>query len=411
VETWWVRALWLLTTTAVVLAQIPVLRSSFIRVRHLCQEPSCNSGQLDAQALQALHAVGIPIQAFAAWDDLLLLTSIAVFCAVGGLIIWRRAGDRMGVIAGFTLVLFGGVTFPMGTPMDILNVEGPVWGLPVNLLALAGSIGITLFMFLFPDGRFVPRWTAIFVLLSVVQDCSAYLAPGSAFDAQDGSSANSFLSILWVAGLLTMVGVQVYRYRAVSGPTERQQTKWVVSGIAAALLSFLSLIFVGALIPFVSHTGAIFLLFNALFRFVMLPIPVSIGFAMLRYRLWDVDLLINRALVYVSLTVTTVGLYVGAVIGLQTLFRAVTSQHSDLAIAIATLAVAALFNPWRHRLQGFIDRRFYRRRYDAARVLAAFNTRLRDEVDLDQLTSDLLAATQETLQPRSLALWLPGGKE
>jgi hypothetical protein len=96
---------------------------------------------------------------------------------------------------------------------------------------------------------------------------------------------------------------------------------------------------------------------------------------------------------------------------LQTLFRAVTSQHSDLAIAIATLAVAALFNPWRHRLQGFIDRRFYRRRYDAARVLAAFNTRLRDEVDLDQLTSDLLAATQETLQPRSLALWLPGGKE
>jgi hypothetical protein len=108
--------------------------------------------------------------------------------------------------------------------------------------------------------------------------------------------------------------------------------------------------------------------------------------------------------------VTTVGIYVAGVIGLQALFGAITGQSSDLAIAIATLAVAALFNPWRHRLQGFIDRRFYRRKYDAARVLASFSTRLRDEVDLDQLSADLLSATQETLQPRSLALWLPGGE-
>jgi hypothetical protein len=403
------RALWLLTTAAVLLAWVPVMRRSFVRIHHLCVEPNCNSGQLSPQAAGALHALGIPIEAFAAWDDLLVLISIAVFAGVGGLITWRRQ-DRIGILAGFTLVLFGGITFPLGSPMEVLQIEGPVWGPPANILALAGSVGITLFIFMFPDGRFVPRWAAAFVVASTLQDFLSYLAPGSALDAQDGTSVNPVLSFLWLVGLVTMVVVQVYRYRVVSNPVERQQTKWVVLGIATALLSFLALITLAATIPGVSNTGGIFLVFDSAFRLVMLPIPLGIGFAMLRYRLWDVDVLINRALVYVSLTVTTVGLYVGGVIGLQALFRAVTGQHSDLAIAIATLAVAALFNPWRHRLQRFIDRRFYRRRYDAARVLAAFNARLRDEVDLDQLTSDLLSATQETLQPRALALWLPGGE-
>lgn len=405
-----VLVVWALTVAAVLLAWVPVLRHSFVRIHHLCQEPNCNSGQLNSQAVSALHAAGIPVQAFAAWDDLLVLLSIAVFCLVGGLIIWRRQ-DRMGILAGFTLVLFGGITFPLGSPMEVLQNEGPFWGPPANLLALAGSVGITLFIFMFPDGRFVPRWALIFAAGATVQDFLSYLAPGSALDAQDGTSVNAVLSIVWLSGLLVMVGAQVYRYRAVSNPTQRQQTKWVVLGIATALLSFLVLIFVLGTVPSVSRIGPVFLLIDSVFRLVMLPIPIGIGFAMLRYRLWDVDVLINRALVYVSLTVTTVGLYAGGVVALQALFRAVTGQHSDLAIAIATLAVAALFNPWRHRVQGFIDRRFYRRRYDATRVLAAFSARLRDEVDLDQLSSDLLLATQETLQPRSLALWLPEAQQ
>lgn len=405
-----VRVLWVLTTAAVLLAYIPVLRDSVVRVHQLCTEPNCNSGQLDTQAVAALHAAGIPIQIFAAWDDLLVLISLTVFSAVGSLIIWRRSTDRMGILAGFTLVLFGGITFPLGTPMDVLRIEGPSWGPAVNLLAMIGGIAITLFIFLFPDGRFVPHWMAFFGILGSLQTVPSYLAPGSALDSQDGTTANPVLSIVWIAGLIVMVGTQVYRYRAVSNPVERQQTKWVVLGITAAIGTFLTLILTSAAIPAVSHVGGIFLVFQTLFRLVMLPIPIGIGFAMLRYRLWDVDLFINRALVYLSLTVTTIGLYAGSVIGLQALFRTVTGQSSDLAIAIATLAVAALFNPWRHRLQGFIDRRFYRRKYDAARVLAAFTARLRDEVDIEQLSTDLLVAAQETLQPRSVALWLPGGE-
>jgi hypothetical protein len=127
----------------------------------------------------------------------------------------------------------------------------------------------------------------------------------------------------------------------------------------------------------------------------------------MRYHLYDIDVVINRALVYGSLTISLAALYLLGVVGLQALFRTVTGQSSDLAIAIVTLAIAALFNPWRRRLQSFIDQRFYRRKYDAARILAVFNSRLRDEVDLRRLESDILTVVGETVHPDRAALWLP----
>ena len=125
------------------------------------------------------------------------------------------------------------------------------------------------------------------------------------------------------------------------------------------------------------------------------------GVAILRYRLYDIDLIINRTLVYGSLTVTLVSLYFGGVVVTQTLFRALTGQQQQpqLAIVVSTLAIAALFNPLRHRIQSLIDRRFYRKKYDAARVLEAFSARLRDETDLDRLEGDVVAVVRETVQP------------
>ena len=145
---------------------------------------------------------------------------------------------------------------------------------------------------------------------------------------------------------------------------------------------------------------------NTIFPVILLLIPLSIGFSILRYRLYDIDLLINRTLVYGSLTALLALLYFGLIVALQALFQGLFHQNNAVAIVVSTLAIAALFQPLRHRIQTLIDRRFYRRKYDAARTLAAFSLTLRNEVDLATLSEHLVAIVQETMQPAHLSLWV-----
>jgi hypothetical protein len=193
----------------------------------------------------------------------------------------------------------------------------------------------------------------------------------------------------------------------VSTPVQRQQTKWIVYSLAVTILLALGILVApniafpamrpGALLSSVSDIVA-----NAFLTLL----PVSFGVAMLRYRLYDIDIIINRTLVYATLTALLALIYIGSIIAVQSLLRGVLNQNSNIAIVVSTLVIAALFQPLRHRVQAAIDRRFYRRKYDAARILAAFSTTLRNEVDLEHLTEDLLAVVQESMQPTHLSLWL-----
>jgi hypothetical protein len=137
-------------------------------------------------------------------------------------------------------------------------------------------------------------------------------------------------------------------------------------------------------------------------------VAVAIGFAVLKYRLYDIDVVINRTVVYGALTATLVAIYFGGVATIQAIFRGITAQEEQpqLAIVVSTLVIAALFNPLRRRIQGFIDRRFYRSKYDARKTLEAFSAKLRDETDLDALSEDLVGVVQETMQPAHVSLWL-----
>jgi hypothetical protein len=166
--------------------------------------------------------------------------------------------------------------------------------------------------------------------------------------------------------------------------------------------------------PVEALSTTLFALIDGLVVFAL--IPLAAGIAILRHRLYDIDVIINRALVYGSLTVLLVATYFGGVVGLQYAFRAATGQESQLAVVASTLAIAALFGPLRRRVQGLVDRRFYRRKYDAAKTLATFNVRLRDETDLDALSSDLVGVARRTVQPAHVSLWLrpetgPKGKQ
>ena len=200
---------------------------------------------------------------------------------------------------------------------------------------------------------------------------------------------------------------QLYRYARVSDAIQRQQTKWVVFGVAVAVAGLLTTIFtVGAAVDLPPEEVGPKMLSMLLMDAFALFIPLSIGVAVLRARLFDIDVVINRTLVFGSLTATLVALYFGGIVLLQRVFVLLTGEKSTLAVVASTVLIAALFNPLRRRIQCFIDRRFYRRKYDARKTLEALSAKLRDETDFDALNAELVGVINETMQPAHVSLWL-----
>jgi hypothetical protein len=203
--------------------------------------------------------------------------------------------------------------------------------------------------------------------------------------------------LMLVAGLAAVISLFA-RFRRARGD-ERQQIKWFA--YAAALTLFWTFLVEG-----IPDSSRVFEAATAVVGVLVIPsIPIAAGVAIFRYRLYDIDRIINRTLVYAALTGVLVAVYVGSVVLLQILFRSLTGGESTLAIVASTLAIAALFNPLRRGIQGFIDRRFYRTKYDARETLAAFSARLRDETDLETLAGDLVTVVGETVQPAHVSLW------
>jgi hypothetical protein len=200
---------------------------------------------------------------------------------------------------------------------------------------------------------------------------------------------------------------QVYRYRRVSTPVHRQQTKWVVFAAAVAGAGLVGTSTLGTAVPAMEQSGPLGqMIGTTLTEGFVLLIPLSIGVAMVRSGLYEIDVIINRTLVYGSLTAALVVLYFGGIVVLQRGFVLLTGEKSTLAVVASTLAIAALFNPLRRRVQALVDRRFYRRKYDAAKTLEAFSARLREETDLGTLTADLVGVVGEAMQPAHVSLWL-----
>src|SRR5215204_1634241 len=358
------------------------------------------------------------------YDPWLDNTITAVFYpTVGALVASRRPENPV----GWLLCLYG-VAISIGyvcaeyaiyallaQPNSLPASEAPVW---IVSWILPIIIGLQAFLYLlFPTGRLPSRrwrwvaWlTGTLVLVGVISGAFStgalmgILGPIRNPLGIEGFTGVYIALVVFISTVaLGVVVLSVFmRLRHATG-VERQQIKWFAYAAAASVIAG----GLAYLLPIVVDTPLWFERMGFALNIAFIPsIPIAIGIAILRYRLYDIDRLINRTLVYGSLTVVLILLYVGSVVALQGILRALTGQESQLAVVASTLVIAALFNPLRRRVQGLVDRRFYRRKYDAAKTLAAFSTRLRDETDLDTLVNDLVEVARGTVQPAHVSLWL-----
>jgi hypothetical protein len=395
-----------LLTLALFIATLPI---QFDYLRTPCPETPClDDGRLTPENLQALQALGFSADFYAAGIIAFDILFAAVYLLIAAMIFIRKSDDGLALFVALMLVTFGIATF--SDSFEHLATHLLTWRLPLHFVRFIGDIAIIIFLFIFPDGRFVPRWTRLLALIWTLTRAPVYFFPHSSLNPETWPALYDGLLFLAVlgAGLLA----QLYRYRYVSNSSQRQQTKWVVFGLMVAGSGYLGLVSLVVFAPSLEQTleQNFFIrlaVYSAAYLFILL-IPISIGIAILRSRLWDIDILINRTLVYGLLTLSLAFIYFASVVIFQAFFRAVTEQNSQVAIVISTLVIAALFAPWRRVVQNFIDRRFYRRRYDAAKALAGFSATARDEVDLEILTAELLRMVEETIQPAHVSLWLRG---
>jgi hypothetical protein len=315
-----------------------------------------------------------------------------------------------------------GLAKPDTVPFPVVSYALVEW----LWLPTVGLLAIYLLL-LFPDGRLPSRrwrplaWLSGLVIVLLCVD--GVLAPGELTDLEgvrnpfglEGApwlvDAEIVLLLIFVACILASVVSLILRYRH-SGGEVREQIKWIAlagSLVGLLLSTVLGLIIVAEVMRGSGGSTPLWvqgLLFVMVLSFA--GVPVAIGIAVLKYRLYDIDLLINRTLVYGSLTVSLAVVYFGGVTVTQAIFRALTGQEEQpqLAVVVSTLVIAAIFNPLRRRVQAFVDRRFYRKKYDAAKTLEEFGARLRDQTDIETLSSNLLAVARETVQPSHVSLWL-----
>lgn len=358
-------------------------------------------------------------------EDIFTVLAMGVWALVGALLISLQPQNPFGWIFSLTALIsvmdqfafgyayYGYVAHPGSLPGVEMMILWLTWGSRVAIL-----FPITLLLILFPTGRpLSPGWgrliwlSALATILAVLASMIAPLPNTNfpfplAFEQPDSTTLIVIRSVAWAAFALLYfcagaASVSLFIRLTRASGVERQQIKWfvliVTLSLPAPILTALGLIFET---PFLFRIGIWFLI-----AFIA-GIPIASFLAIVRYRLWDIDIIIRRTLVYSLVTLVLALIYFGSVIVLQWLFTAVTNQESPLAIVISTLLIAALFNPLRHRVQKGIDRRFYRQKYDAQQVLAQFAQTARDETDIEMLSVELVHVVEETLQPTFLEIWL-----
>jgi hypothetical protein len=385
------RVVWVAAVTLLVVPFLAMLPAYYTALQTICTGGmvTCGGAQPTPDSAQALQRLGLSVSTYAAFTLALALASAFVCFTLGAVIFWRRSDDWMALLVALavvaTVTLNGGGAYGMNSAWLMLHFVLNVLGTSVYVLVLA----------LFPDGRFVPRWTRWLLPCWAVAALLSFMYP-------------FFYEQVWYAALVLLVIAQVYRHRSAPDPLQRQQGKWLLFSGCVAVSIIVGIPVLPFFFPSLGQAGSFYqLLITPAYLVLSLIFPISIGLAILRYRLYDIDIIIHRTLVYSTLTVVLAVIYQVSLFTLQSLLSGLTFiRGNQLAIVASTFLIGGLFKPVHDRTRALIDRRFYRRKYDAARTLAAFSATIRDEVDLNQLCAKLTAVVEETMQPAHVSLWL-----
>ncbi len=394
------RVIWAILVLFTLGLFVAMLPTYFAQLQAICSGAACALGQPSLDAVRTLQAYGLTLGNYAGIAVGLNIFALSICVVVAVLIIWRRSDDWVALLVALALVVEG-TTFISYT----LEFSRSAWQMPAALLGTF-SWGVVFLLYpLFPDGRFVPRWTRWLVVVWLGCNLAAIAFPIL-------FTFTPISNLIWISLCACCIASQIYRYRMVSNPLQRQQTKWIVYGTTLGTTAVIALEIPILLLPGFGPGSFYNLVSWYGFILALIPFPLSVGFAMLRSRLWDIDIIIKRTLVYGLLTVLLALLYAGCVVLLQYVFRTSSGQGSPFAIVVSTLAIAALFHPLRHYIQAIIDSSFFRRKYNAPQVLADFDAAVLaclysgDEKSLEKLTGTMQEIVEKTLQPQQIGLWL-----
>ena len=390
------RVAWVAVVTLLVALFLAMLPAYYTLLKTICTGARCGPVQPTPGSAQAMQQLGFSISTYATFTLALALAEAIVCFAVSTVIFWRKSDDWMALLVALGVVALGtvnvtGVFLASHSPWQVLAIILYVVGL--GLVFLMGS--------LFPTGRFVPRWTRWLLFCWLVTGI-VYLF------FRDVSFMYLVYNLAAIAALGLVLIAFFYRYHFASNPLQRQQTKWVIFGTCVAGIIVVGLTMLTFLFPSLGQAGSFFRLMRVPANIVaVLIVPLCLGLAILRYRLYDIDIIIRRTLIYSILTIMLAVIYELSVYTLQSFSSGLAFiRGNQLAIVASTFLIAGLFKPLHDRTRALIDRRFYRRKYDAARTVAAFSATIRDEVDLNQLCTKLVAVVEETMQPAHVSLWL-----
>lgn len=390
--------LWLARSSVIffgVLSLVVFLLTTEFRMRQLTAIGVTNNFVLQTLGLPA----GV-VPVFILLADMMLF-GIHFFIAI--LIFARRSKDRLVLLACVMLVCMATIITRPGD--SVRSVNEPALQVAYMTIYITGLIAVCIFLHLFPYPVYIPRWSGVLAIGFCAIMVIWYLVVAMGWPLRQ-------LPTLVVAGwIISGISLQIWRYTRVSDVMRQQQTKWVVYGLTCAGVGFLTFNYlVPAIFPMVLRPGnarVVYVLLGVAIEYAMLnALPISFALSVLRFRLWDVDRIAFRAIVYSGLTAGLAVLYFTTVLVLQQLFREITRTQSVIGVVITTIAFGLLFNPIRERAQALIEQRTYRRKYDAVQTLARFSNVAQHEVDIDKLSSALLSSVDEAMQPEHVSIWV-----